>query len=199
MGFVLGLTGSIGMGKSTTAAMFREEGLPVWDADAAVHALYAPGGAAVSGVGNLVPGAVVAGSVDRGRLREALERDPSLFPRLEAVVHPLVAEDRARFLSEARGEIVVLDVPLLYERGIDRECDGVAVVSAPPETQMRRLLARPGMDREAAKMLLSRQMPDAEKRARARWIVPTETLEEARAAVRQIVFDIRAGAGSDQG
>lgn len=198
MGFVLGLTGSIGMGKSTTAAMFREEGLPVWDADAAVHALYAPGGAAVPGVRALVPGAVVAGAVDRGRLREALERDSSLFPRLEAVVHPLVAEDRARFLRGTRGEIVVLDVPLLYERGIDRECDGVAVVSASAETQMRRLLARPGMDREAAEMLLSRQMADADKRARARWIVPTETLEEARAAVRQIVSDIRVRAESDQ-
>ena len=197
MGFVLGLTGSIGMGKSTTAAMFRDEGLSVWDADAAVHALYAPGGAAVPGVGELVPGAVVAGAVDRTRLREALERDPSLFPRLEAVVHPLVAEDRARFLGETRGEIVVLDVPLLYERGIERECDGVAVVSASAETQMRRLLARPGMDSEAAAMLLSRQMSDAEKRARARWIVPTETLEEARAAVRQIVFDIRHRAASD--
>ena len=198
MGFVLGLTGSIGMGKSTTAAMFRAEGLPVWDADAVVHALYAPGGAAVAGVGALVPGAVIAGAVDRGRLREALERDSSLFPRLEAVVHPLVAEDRARFLRDTRGEIVVLDVPLLYERGVDRECDGVAVVSASAETQMRRLLARPGMDREAAEMLLSRQMADADKRARARWIVPTETLEEARAAVRQIVFDIRVRAGSDQ-
>ena len=197
MGFVLGLTGSIGMGKSTTAAMFREEGLPVWDADAAVHALYAPGGAAVPGVGDLVPGAVVAGAVDRVRLREALERDASLFPRLEAVVHPLVAEDRARFLRETRGEIVVLDVPLLYERGIERECDGVAVVSASAETQMRRLLARPGMDSEAAAMLLSRQMSDAEKRARARWIVPTETLEEARAAVRQIISDIRHDVGSD--
>lgn len=198
MGFVLGLTGSIGMGKSTTAAMFRDEGLPVWDADAAVHALYAPGGAAVPGVETLVPGSVVAGAVDRARLREALERDPSLFPRLEGVVHPLVAEDRARFLSEMRGDIVVLDVPLLYERGIDRECDGVVVVSASAETQMRRLLARPGMDRAAAEMLLSRQMADADKRARARWIVPTETLEEARAAVRQIVSDIRAGAGSEK-
>ena len=197
MGFVLGLTGSIGMGKSTTAAMFRDEGLSVWDADAAVHALYAPGGAAVPGVGDLVPGAVVAGAVDRVRLREALERDASLFPRLEAVVHPLVAEDRARFLRETRGEIVVLDVPLLYERGIERECDGVAVVSASAETQMRRLLARPGMDSEAAAMLLSRQMSDAEKRARARWIVPTETLEEARAAVLQIISDIRHDVGSD--
>ncbi len=190
--FVLGLTGSIGMGKSTTAAMFREEGVPVWDADAVVHALYAKGGAAVPGVAALVPGAVTDGLVDRPRLREALERDSSLFPRLEAVVHPLVAEDRARFLRQASGEVLALDVPLLFERGIDRDCDGVAVVSASPGTQMRRLLARPGMDRAGAEMLLARQMPDAEKRARARWIVPTETLEEARAAVRQILSEIRA-------
>ena len=196
--FVLGLTGSIGMGKSTTAAMFREEGVPVWDADAVVHALYEPGGAAVPGVGRLVPGAVPGGAVDRVRLREALERDPSLFPALEAVVHPLVAEDRARFLARAGGRIVVLDVPLLFERGIDRECDGVAVASAPAGTQMRRLLQRPGMDRGAAELLLSRQMPDAEKRARARWVVPTETLEEAHAAVRQILREIRAVAASRQ-
>ena len=196
MGFVLGLTGSIGMGKSTTAAMFREEGLPVWDADAAVHALYAPGGAAVPPVARLVPDAVVAGAVDRPRLREALERDPSLWPRLEGLVHPLVAEDRRRFLAEARGDITVLDVPLLFERGIEGECDGVAVVSASPETQMRRVLARPGLDPEGAALLLSRQMPDAEKRARARWVIPTETLEEARAAVRQIVGEIRQEAAS---
>ncbi len=193
--FVLGLTGSIGMGKSTTAAMFREAGVPVWDADAAVHALYAPGGAAVAKVAGLVPEAVVAGAVDRPRLREALERDPALFPRLEAAVHPLVAEDRRRFQRAARGgDILVLDVPLLYERGIDRDCDGVAVVSASAETQMKRLLARPGLDRAGAEMLLGRQMPDAEKRARARWIIPSETLEEARAAVRQVLGDIRAGA-----
>jgi dephospho-CoA kinase len=194
MAFVLGLTGSIGMGKSTTAAMFREAGLPVWDADAAVHTLYAPGGAAVAGVGRLVPEAVRNSTVDRAALRAALERDPSLFPRLESVVHPLVAEDWQTFYQAARrkSDIVVLDVPLLYERGIDRDCDGVAVVSARPETQMRRILARPGMDREAAALLLSRQMPDVEKRARARWIVPTETLEEARAAVRQIISDIRS-------
>jgi dephospho-CoA kinase len=189
--FVLGLTGSIGMGKSTTAAMFRDEGVPVWDADAAVHALYAPGGAAVPGVARLVPEAVRDGAVDRAVLREALERDPSLFPRLEAVVHPLVAEDRDRFLQAAQGDIVVLDVPLIYERGIDRECDGVAVVSASPEKQMRRLLARPGLDRAGAEMLLARQMPDGDKRARARWVIPSETLEEARAAVRGILRDIR--------
>ncbi|TNC74305.1 dephospho-CoA kinase [Rubellimicrobium roseum] len=198
MAFVLGLTGSIGMGKSTTAAMFRDEGLPVWDADAAVHALYAPGGAAVPKVAGLVPEAVVGGAVDRPALRAALERDPSLFPRLEALVHPLVAEDRERFhrATQGKADIVVLDVPLLYERGIDRDCDGVAVVSALPETQMRRLLARPGMDAEAAALLIGRQMPDAEKRKRARWVVPTETLEEARAAVRGIVAEIRGGAAA---
>jgi dephospho-CoA kinase len=129
--------------------------------------------------------------VDRAVLREALESDPSLFPQLEGIVHPLVAEDRARFLREAHGEVVVLDVPLLFERGIDRECDGVAVVSASPETQMRRLLARPGLDRAGAEMLLARQMPDGDKRARARWVIPSETLEEARAAVRGILRDIR--------
>ena len=194
MRFVLGLTGSIGMGKSTTAAMFREEGVPVWDADAAVHALYAPGGAAVPGVRGLAPEAVLGGAVDRAVLREALERDPALFPRLEALVHPLVAEDRARFLGTTPGDIVVLDVPLLFERGIDRECHAVAVVSASAATQMNRLLARPGMDLAAVELLLSRQMPDAEKRARARWVISTETLEEARAAVRQILSEIRAGA-----
>ena len=194
MRFVLGLTGSIGMGKSTTATMFREEGVPVWDADAAVHALYARSGAAVPGIRALVPGAVVGGAVDRAILREALEQDASLFPRLEALVHPLVAEDRARFLGRAPGDILVLDVPLLFEREIDRECDGVAVVSASAETQMKRLLARPGLDRLGVEMLLSRQMPDAEKRTRARWVIPTETLEEAQAAVRQILSEIRASA-----
>ena len=196
MAFVLGLTGSIGMGKSTTAAMFRNEGLAVWDADAAVHSLYAPGGAAVSGVARLVPKAVTKAGVDRRALRLALEADPSLFPRLEAIVHPLVADDRAHFLAREEGDIVVLDVPLLYERGIDTECDAVVVASASPETQMARLLARPGLDRAGADLLLSRQMPDREKRARARWIVPTETLEGARAAVRQIVSEIRGTLGA---
>lgn len=190
--YVLGLTGSIGAGKSTTAAMIRDEGVPVWDADTAVHALYAPGGVAVAPVAALVPGVVREGAVDRAILRAALEADPSLFPRLEAAVHPLVAEDRARFLAQAVAPIVLLDVPLLFERGIDRECDGVAVVSVPREVQMTRVLARPGMDREAAMMLLARQMPDAEKRARATWVIPTGTLEEARIAVRQVLSEIRA-------
>ena len=192
MRFVLGLTGSIGMGKSTTAAMFREEGVPVWDADASVHALYAPGGAAVAGIRGLAPEAIVGGAVDRAALREALERDPSLFSRLEALVHPLVAEDRARFLGTTPGDVVVLDVPLLFERGIDRECDGVAVVSASAATQMTRLLARPGMDLAGVELLLSRQMPDAEKRRKADHIVHSGlSRHHAQRAIRAIVRRFR--------
>ena len=182
------------MGKSTTAAMFADEGLAVWDADAAVHRLYAAGGAAVPGVGALVPGAVRDGAVDRAALRAALAADSGLWARLEAVVHPLVAADRTRFLSEdpgGPGAIVVLDVPLLFETGLEAACDGVAVVSASPAAQMARLLARPGATPEAVALLLSRQMPDAEKRARATWVIPTETLDGAHAAVRQVVSEIR--------
>jgi shikimate dehydrogenase len=141
-------------------------------------------------VGALVPGAVGEG-VDRAALRAALLADPALLPRLEAAVHPLVAQDRAAFLAGAEG-VAVLDVPLLFERGIDAECDGVAVASASRPTQMARLRAR-GLSEAEAALLLARQMPDGEKRARARWVVPTETLEEARAAVATILRDIAAG------
>lgn len=190
--FVLGLTGSIGMGKSTTARMIAEEGVPVWDADAAVHALYAPGGAGVPEVARLAPAAVRDGAVDRPRLRAAVEADPALLGRLEAAIHPLVAQDRARFLGAAAGAAVVaLDVPLLFETGLDALCDGVAVVSAPEAVQMERVLARPGMDREAAALLIARQMPDSEKRARATWVIPTLTLDGARAAVRDVLSEIR--------
>jgi len=183
------------MGKSTTASMLAAEGCAVWDADASVHALYGPGGGAVAAVAALAPDAVAAGGVDRVRLRAALARDPTLWPRLEAAVHPLVAADRERFLADSAADIAVLDVPLLYERGIDAECDGVAVASASAATQMARLLARPGVTPEAAALLLSRQMPDAQKRALARWIVPTETLDGARSAVRGIVSEIRSRPG----
>lgn len=185
--FVLGLTGSIGMGKTTTAAMFADAGAAVWDADAAVHRLYAPGGAAVGAVGALVPGAVREG-VDRAALRAALAAEPALLPRLEAVVHSLVAQDRAAFLAGAEG-IAVLDVPLLFERGIDAACDGVAVASASLFTQRARLRSR-GLPEAEADLLLARQMPDAEKRARARWVIPTETLDGARAAVAAILREI---------
>lgn len=196
--YVLGLTGSIGMGKSTTAAMFADEGVPVWDADAAVHRLYGPGGAAVPAVAALCPAAVVAGAVDRGRLKQALAADPSLLARLEAAVHPLVAADRAAFLDEAaaRGApVVVLDVPLLFETGADAGVDATVVVTAPEAVQRARVLARPGMTEAQFRALLARQMPDAEKRRRATHVIETDTLEGARARVRALLAEIAAERG----
>ncbi len=191
--YVLGLTGSIGMGKSTTAAMFAALGVPVWDADAAVHRLYAPGGAAVAGVALIVPDAVRDGGVDRAALKVAVAKDPTLLNAIEALVHPLVADDRARFLNaEREADLVLLDIPLLFENGLEAVCHGVVVVSVEPEVQMARLMARPGATPGALALLLSRQMPDAEKRARATWVIPTDTLDGAQAHVRRIVSEIRS-------
>lgn len=192
MTYVLGLTGSIGMGKSTTAQMFRDLGVPVWDADAAVHRLYAKGGAAVARIAALAPQAILGGMVDRARLRDAIAADPALLDRINAVVHPLVAADRAAFLSATRAAIVVMDVPLLFETGGEGYCDGVAVVSAPPEVQRARVLAR-GMPERDLDLILSRQMPDAQKRARADFVIPTSTLDGARAAVQDILQQLRGG------
>jgi dephospho-CoA kinase len=191
MSFVLGLTGSIGMGKSTTAQMFAAEGLPVWDADATVHRLYQPGQPAALLVAGLLPQAIDPdGSVSRPRLRALINTDPSILDRLNAAVHPLVAQDRSRFLAQATAPIVLLDVPLLYEIGLDAACDAVAVVSAPSEVQRNRVLAR-GMAEEEFNLILSRQIPDAEKRARATYIIPTTSLEAARQAVKDVLADIR--------
>src|SRR5690606_20667081 len=149
MPFRLGLTGSIGMGKSATAALFRAEGCPVWDADAAVHRLYAPGGALVGPVAALFPDALREGGIDRTALKAALGGDAGRLRSLEAVVHPATAADRAAFLAEAEdAEIVVFDIPLLFETGAEAQMDAVAVVSADAETQARRVLARPGMTLE---------------------------------------------------
>lgn len=187
MSYRLGLTGGIGMGKSTAAAMFRDLGHPVWDADAAVHRLYAAGGAAVGPVGAAFPGAVAGGAVDRAALKADLARDPGGFARLEAIVHPLVAADRAAFVAaQGAAPIVVLDIPLLYETGAQAQMDGVAVVAAPPAVQRARVLARPGMDAETLALILARQMPDAEKRRLADWVIPSETPEGARAAIMDI-------------
>lgn len=188
---VLGLTGSIGMGKSTTAAMFAEEGALVWNADEAVHRLYAPGGAAVAPVGEAFPGVVVEGGVDRARLAAALGDDPAAFRRLEQIVHPLVVGGRAEDLAtaEARGvRLAVLDIPLLYETGAEAAVDAVVVVTAPAVVQAERVLARPGMTQERLNVILARQMPDAEKRRRADFVVDTgEGLDAARTRVREIV------------
>ncbi|MDQ1194264.1 dephospho-CoA kinase [Brevundimonas vesicularis] len=205
---LLGLTGSIGMGKTTTTAMFADLGAVVWNADDAVHRLYAPGGAAVGPVGEAFPGVVVDGAVDRTRLAEALGKDETAFRRLEAIVHPLVAQGRAADLDAARTagvELAVLDIPLLFETGGDRAVDAVVVVTADPAIQEERVLARPDMTRERFDAILARQMPDAEKRARADFIIDTgRGLEAARAEVEAIVAAVldpswishRCGAGS---
>jgi len=188
---LLGLTGSIGMGKSTTSRMFADEGALVWDADAAVHRLYARGGAAVEPLGEAFPGVVVDGAVDRTRLAERLGRDEDAFKRLEAIVHPLAAQDRADDLAAARARgvrLAVLDIPLLFETGGDAFVDAVVVVTADPEVQAARVLARPGMTRDRFEAILARQTPDAEKRRRADFLVDTgRGLDAARDQVRQIV------------
>ena len=174
---VLVLTGSIGMGKSTTARLFAEAGAAVWDADAAVHALYQKGGAAVQAVEAAFPGVVVDGAVDRARLSAQLQALPEGFSTLEAIVHPLVRADREDFATRAREEgrtVVVLDIPLWFETGADRTgVTAVVVVSAPEAEQRRRVLSRPGMTEARFKQILSRQVPDTEKRVRADVVIDT--------------------------
>lgn len=191
MTFSLGLTGGIGMGKSTAAAMFAERGHPVWDADAAVHRLYARGGAAVAPVGRAFPEAIVRGAVDRTVLKAALTADPARLATLEAIVHPLVAADRMAFVrGHAAAPIVVLDIPLLFETGSEAQMDGVAVVSTDEDIRRARVLARPGMTEQTLDLILSRQLPDDQRRARADWIIPSHSLDAAAAAVDAICSEI---------
>ena len=195
MTFVLGLTGSIGMGKSATAALFRRLGTPAHDADACVHALY-DGGAAVAPVAAAFPGTVANGVVDRAALGRLVLNDPARMAELEAIVHPLVRAAEARFLDQARAArapVAVLDIPLLFETGGDRRCDAVAVVTASPAVQRARVLARPGMTPEKLEAILAKQMPDAEKRRRAHFLVDTgRGFQSAETQVRAI---LRALAG----
>ena len=191
---VVGLTGSIGMGKSTTAGLFARHGDAVHDADAAVHRLY--GGAAVEPVRSAFPGVVVNGVVDRARLSAAVLEDPEAMKRLETIVHPMVREDEARFLGEARCarcRFAVLDIPLLLETGRDRDVDVVVVASASKADQRARVLARPGMTVDRFQTILSRQMSDAEKRRRAHFII--DTGESVSDAARQVAAVRRACMG----
>lgn len=192
MSYVLGLTGSIGMGKSTTAAMLGEMGLPVWDADGAVHKLYAKGGAAVAPIAALCPASVREGAVDRAVLRQMVQENPDLLDKITKIVHPLVAADRSAFIASAQGDIVVLDIPLLFEIGADNLCHGIIVVTAPPDVQKARVLAR-GLSEDAFHALLARQMPDDEKQRRATWVVQTTTLQDVRCALQDIVLQIKKG------
>lgn len=190
MTFRLGLTGSIGMGKTTTAAMFAEAGVPVWDADAAVARLYAPGGAAIAPMSRAFPEAIVAGAVSKEALKSIISARPEALKEIEAIVHPLVAADRQAFVDSTGAPIALFDIPLLYETGADAWLDAVAVVTTSEANQRARVLSRGTMTEAQLDLILARQMPDAEKRRRADFIIPTDTLETARAAVDDILRQI---------
>ncbi len=186
MTFVLGLTGSIGMGKSATADLFRQLGVPVHDADASVHALYR--GRAAPLIEKAFPGTVTDGIVDRRKLGEIVLGDADKMKRLESIVHPLVREEERDFLRSVTTTIAVLDIPLLFETRGESRCDAVLVVTAPEDVQRQRVMARPGMTDETFRAILAKQMPDAEKRARAHFLVDTSRgFDSAKAQVRSIL------------
>ena len=196
--FVIGLTGSIGMGKSETAKLFAAEGVAVHDADAAIARLYGQDGAAVEIVGREFPGTIKNGAVDRAALSAQVLKDAAALLRLEKLVHPLVEAQRQRFLRETVAPIVLFDIPLLFETGADEEMDAIVVVSAPEATQRARVLARPGMTAEKFESLNARQMDDAEKRQQAHYVVMTDKgLDHAREQVKMILADIRNKLSSD--
>jgi dephospho-CoA kinase len=196
--FILGLTGSIGMGKSTVARMFAEEGVPVFDADAAVHRLQGPEGELVAEIERRFPGTTSPEGVDRGALAERVLGERLALQNLEALVHPAVAREREAFLvAHAAAPLVLLDIPLLFEAGGSRDVDKVVVVSAPEEMQRERVLRRPGMSAEKLDAILARQLPDREKRARADFVIDTSgPLDETRRAVRRIVACLTPAADS---
>ncbi|MFZ5748603.1 MAG: dephospho-CoA kinase [Pseudomonadota bacterium] len=194
---VLGLTGSIGMGKSTVAAMFAAEGVPVFDADAVVRHLQGPGGALVAAIEAEFPDTTDESGVDRTMLAEAVFGDAEKLARLEALVHPAVADARAAFLADhADAPLVLLDIPLLFEAGGWRDVDRIVVVSAPADVQRERVLTRPGMTVSRFEAIVAKQLPDAEKRARADFVIPTGTpIEETRAAVRAVIACLSGATG----
>lgn len=192
---IVGLTGSIGMGKSETARLFARLGIPVYDADSAVHRLYMPGGGAAAAIAAFFPECVAEGRVDRVCLADKVRKHPSALARLETIVHPLIASDQQVFIEQAtaRGaEMIVLDIPLLFETGKERDMDAVVVVSAPQNVQHARVLARPGMSEEVLDRILARQMPDVDKRARANFLVETDKgIDHAFEQVKAIVAALK--------
>lgn len=192
---VLGLTGSIAMGKTETARMFAARGVPVFDSDSAVHSLYAQGGDAVPEVAALAPDAIVDGSVDRRRLAALVQVEPSLLRRIESVVHPLVAAMQREFLESAAAkgaDMALLDIPLLFEKNREDDVDVIIVVSAGEQLQRQRALSRAGMTEEKLDFILARQLPDAQKRARADYVIDTsESLAETAREVERVIADVR--------
>ena len=191
MSFRLGLTGSIGMGKSTTAQIFEDFGCAIWDADAAVHRLYGPGGAAVASLAELFPDALVNGAVSRDVLKRYIEQDRSSLRKIEAIVHPLVRDDRDAFAKSNLASIIVFDIPLLFETGAESEFDAVACVRVSDDVQKSRVMARGTMTEAQFKMIRDKQMPMFEKCDRADFIIETDTLDHARAQVKDIVQKIK--------
>ncbi|MDW3223688.1 MAG: dephospho-CoA kinase [Paracoccaceae bacterium] len=191
MMFKLGLTGTIGMGKSTTAQMFADEGCTVWDADAAVERLYAKGGAAVGPIGDAFPDAVHAGKVSRTDLRRIVQTQSDALARIEKIVHPLVARDREAFLASAFSDIAVLDIPLLFETDGQAAMDAVACVTVSAEEQEKRVLARGTMSREAFEQIRAKQMSNDEKCARSDFVITTDTVEHARAQVQNVIRQVK--------
>lgn len=189
--FTLGLTGSIGMGKSTTARMFAAEGCAVWDADAAVHRLYDVGGAAVAPLSAVFPEALRDGAISREVLKQIIARDPGALKTIEGIVHPLVGRDRADFLVQADADIVVMDIPLLFETGGQARVDATVCVYTDDTTQRERVLARGTMTPEQFEAIRAKQMPAEEKRALADFVIETDTIEHARQQVQEVVRTIR--------
>ena len=193
MSFLLGLTGSIGMGKSTTADMFREAGVPVWDADATVAKLYGKGGAAVAPLSALNMGLIQNDAVDRAELKNWVKTDPNALNRLESLIHPLAAADRAEFIDDhSEQSLIVCDIPLLYETGADQWLDAVLVVTTDAETQKARVMERAGMDSALFDRIIARQMPNSDKIARADYVIETNSFEGARKAVHDLINDLTA-------
>ncbi|WP_106609654.1 dephospho-CoA kinase [Shimia abyssi] len=189
--FRLGLTGSIGMGKSTTAKMFADAGCALWDADAAVHRLYAEGGAAVEPIRKVLPTAIVDGAVSRDVLKQLIAQNKDVLRVLEDIVHPLVAEDRADFAERVEAKILVFDIPLLFESNGHKEVDAVVCVSVSPDLQKKRVLARGTMSEAQFERIRARQMPNDQKCARSDYVVSTDTLDHARAQVDAIIAEIK--------
>ena len=191
MTFKLGLTGSIGMGKSTTARLFAEAGCAVWDADAAVHRLYDSNGAAVMPIEALFPDAVSGGTVDRAALRNIIGRDPNALSQIEGIVHPLVRDDRAQFASVSDAEITVFDIPLLFETGSEGEMDAIVCVTVSPEEQEKRVIERGTMTLDQFRAIRDKQLPNDEKCARSDFVIVTDTVEHARQQVHHVLEQIR--------
>ena len=191
MTFKLGLTGSIGMGKSTTAQMFADFGIPVWDADAAVHKLYSAGGKAVPAIQELFPGAIDNSEVSRTKLKGLIQSNGSILGELERIVHPLVAEDRQHFIANSNSDIVLFDIPLLFETNGEKNMDAIACVDVDPNTQLERVLKRGTMTKEQFEQILSKQLPNELKCSQSDFVIRTDSYDHAKEQVSHIIGLIR--------